>query len=229
MIIYKPNFAIIENNNLSNLQRKLFNQLIFEFSKIKFTSNIINLSRQELGDFIPSNFSHAQIKKIFLGLMKNEMFSLENNLNEDYEFSCYISAVKATRNNYQIEMSSQLINFLNINYKNSAGKKNIEHGYTELDLNKLNVLQGIHSLPMYELIKSKTFKFKNFNLSFKFIYDFLAKDKKSYAEFKHFNNMLLKPAIAEINDVTDLKIIYEPIKKGGRVNIINFSVQTPQK
>ncbi|HXU28059.1 MAG TPA: replication initiation protein, partial [Bacteroidia bacterium] len=64
---------------------------------------------------------------------------------------------------------------------------------------------------------------------FKFIYDFLAKDKKSYAEFKHFNNMLLKPAIAEINDVTDLKIIYEPIKKGGRVNIINFSVQTPQK
>src|SRR6185312_6105646 len=116
MIIYKPNFAIIANNNLTNLQRKLFNQLIFEFSKIKL---------------------------IFLGLMKNEMFSLENNLNEDYEFSCYISAVKATRNNYQIEMSSQLINFLNINYKNSAGKKNIEHGYTELDLNKLNVLQGI--------------------------------------------------------------------------------------
>ncbi|MBR1421899.1 MAG: replication initiation protein [Ruminococcus sp.] len=49
-----------------------------------------------------------------------------------------------------------------------------------------------------------------------------------YDEFKEFNR-LLKKCHYEINEKTDLKFSYYPRRKGRRVKMIQFSIETPKK
>lgn len=51
----------------------------------------------------------------------------------------------------------------------------------------------------------------------------------TYAEYKFFNNDVLKKCKSEIESKTDLKFNYEPVKKGRKVVEIRFSVITTQQ
>jgi len=54
--------------------------------------------------------------------------------------------------------------------------------------------------------------------------------KSAYDEFKHFNNQVIKPAIKEINLISDIYVTAEYTKQGRNVVAIKFSVEpNPQK
>ncbi len=50
------------------------------------------------------------------------------------------------------------------------------------------------------------------------------KNNEYYKEFKRFNNEILKKAVAEINEKTDIKFTYEAKKTGRRITDINFKL-----
>lgn len=52
-------------------------------------------------------------------------------------------------------------------------------------------------------------------------------EKTAYDLFKHFNNQVIKPSIAEVNEVSDIHIEAEYIKTGRAVTAIAFHITTP--
>lgn len=60
--------------------------------------------------------------------------------------------------------------------------------------------------------------------------EMLSCDKEdTYKEYKYFNNLLLKKIKKEINDKTDCKFDYEPVKRGRYVVKIRFTIETLEK
>jgi Initiator Replication protein len=54
--------------------------------------------------------------------------------------------------------------------------------------------------------------------------------KSAYDEFKHFNNQVIKPAIKEVNMISDIFITPEYFKTGRNVTSIKFTIESnPQK
>ena len=46
----------------------------------------------------------------------------------------------------------------------------------------------------------------------------------TYAEFKRFNNLVIKPAVKEVNEKTDIRVDYEVVKRGTKASGIRFRV-----
>lgn len=53
----------------------------------------------------------------------------------------------------------------------------------------------------------------------------LCGDRDSYPQFKDFNKWVLKPAMKEVNENTDLTIIMETSKKGRSIHALRFFVK----
>jgi plasmid replication initiation protein len=53
----------------------------------------------------------------------------------------------------------------------------------------------------------------------------MLKLEDKYAEYKELNRNVIKKAVDEINELTDLSIDYRPIREGKRIVSIEFKVQ----
>jgi plasmid replication initiation protein len=71
----------------------------------------------------------------------------------------------------------------------------------------------------YAFQKSKTFEVDELKRLL------VVEDVKSYKEFAPFRQKVLEKAQEEINELTDINIYFEPIKKGRKVVKIKFNIQ----
>lgn len=86
--------------------------------------------------------------------------------------------------------------------------------------------QSKYTIPLYELLKSwemvkngeKTFEIEELRL-------YMAATKKSQQNFAEFKRTALEVAIKEINEITDLLVSYEEIKRGRKITHIKFSIK----
>lgn len=103
--------------------------------------------------------------------------------------------------------------------------------FTTYKLNRILESRSKYSIPLYELIKSKQFKKKEYNITLYIIeLQELLNLSAAYKTFGNINLKVLKPAIKDINELTDINVsISGPIKEGRKIIGVNLNVTTNNK
>lgn len=103
---------------------------------------------------------------------------------------------------------------------------NLKERFTQYQLYNILNMRSAFSIRLYELLKSFAFCGK-YEVELEELKKILmVEDVKSYERFPDFRRKVIEIAIREINDLTDLLIKYETIKKGKKVTAIQFKIKS---
>ena len=100
---------------------------------------------------------------------------------------------------------------------------NLSDNFTTYELYYVLALSSTHSITLYELLKSYSFK-KNIALTLEELRDNMMLGTK-YPLFKDFRRYVLDVAVKEINGYTDINVYWNPIKTGRSVTAIEFNIE----
>ncbi len=101
----------------------------------------------------------------------------------------------------------------------------LKERFTQYQLYNILAMKSAFSVRIYELMKSYEYQ-KNKIYDLEELKQLLGVENvKSYKEFAPFRQKVLEVAEREINELTDINISYETIKKGTKVVKINFSIK----
>lgn len=100
--------------------------------------------------------------------------------------------------------------------------------YTSYRLSNILSLSSSYSIRLYEIMRKWSFTGK-WELSIEEMREKLGAMTKSYSIYGNFKSKVLIPAIDEINMHTDIFISYKEIKKGRKVDRIEFSIKPSRK
>lgn len=97
----------------------------------------------------------------------------------------------------------------------------LSENFTQYELYNILALKSKYSIRLFELFKSYAYQHKR-----EFDVDYLKEllFATNYTNFADFEKRVLKPAITEINEYTELSISYEKIKKGKKIEKIFFFI-----
>lgn len=83
---------------------------------------------------------------------------------------------------------------------------------------------------LYEILKSRHYdKLKPYiyEIEVEQLRELLnADDKETYKEYRYFNKMVIKPAVKEINEQTDITVTYTPKRNGKSIESLIFTIET---
>ena len=96
------------------------------------------------------------------------------------------------------------------------------NGYVRYQLKNIISLKSQYSVRLYPKLKDRPF---GWTVSVKELREMLDAMAPSYDAFKDFNKHVLQKAIKEINDITDITVSTEFIRKGRSVNSIKFHIE----
>ncbi|HDV0780465.1 replication initiation protein [Gallibacterium anatis] len=103
----------------------------------------------------------------------------------------------------------------------------LEKQFTKYQLKNISAFKGSYSIRLYELL-TQYISTGNRTINLEDLRDWLKIEDK-YPEFKEFNRCVIKPAIKEINDKSDLLVSVEPIKRGRTIYALKFTIRTKIK
>lgn len=102
---------------------------------------------------------------------------------------------------------------------------NLGQRFTKYQLKNILGMKSQFSVRFYEIAKSYEFKESIvFDLE-ELKHLLMVDDVPSYANFKDFRKKVLEPAEREINDLTDINISFQPIKRGRKVVKIQLTIE----
>lgn len=92
--------------------------------------------------------------------------------------------------------------------------------YTHYQLKYILPMKSQYAIRLYEILKS----YQRNNIEWFFEVDKLRKQLncENYDNFKDFRRRVLEPAVAEINEFTDIKIAWDSMKEGRKVTRVVF-------
>lgn len=107
---------------------------------------------------------------------------------------------------------------------------NIENlGYLRYKLRCITSLVSRYTYIMFIYIEANRFR-KSWDVPLEELKQILNCDKEeTYKQYKRFNDLILKKVLKEMNEKTECRYSYEPIKKGRSVVAIHFEVETLPK
>ena len=99
--------------------------------------------------------------------------------------------------------------------------------FTHYQLKYILPMKSQYAIRLYELLKSYQWN----NIEWFFEINSLKKQLncENYRDFKDFRKRVLEPAAAEINEYTDIKIAWEPVKEGRKVARVIFFMAEKKK
>lgn len=98
----------------------------------------------------------------------------------------------------------------------------LQEKFTQFELINTLAMKSQYSIRLYELLKSYESLFI-YTVELEEFKNILSVDKyKRYPDFRRF---VLDTAIKEINEYTDIKVTYKPIKKGRKISILEFTIK----
>lgn len=101
----------------------------------------------------------------------------------------------------------------------------LKQQFTQYQLYNILGMKSAFSVRIYELMKSYSFRHTiEIDLD-KLKKLLMVEDVKSYNRFADFRRFVLEKAQAEINELTDIDISFEPIKTGRKVTSIKFTIE----
>lgn len=95
--------------------------------------------------------------------------------------------------------------------------------FTKIPLQIFCSLSSLYSQRMYRLLKSHT-RHGCIRRTKENLYEYLSVPEFAKESTKRFNDKILKPAIKEINEKTDLTVMFKPIKKGRNISSYHFDI-----
>lgn len=100
---------------------------------------------------------------------------------------------------------------------------NLKKNYTQYDLLCILPMNSGYSIRMFELLRSiNGVKGPIFDMSLEEIQD---RVKVSYKKYADFRRRVIEQSVKEINQFTDLKVQWKPIKEGKKIVAIRFLVE----
>ena len=211
--IYKNSSIIAISNNITLLQRKLFNFLVGHAFVYLQEQEIHNISISSLKNRLWFNSSNDKYLKE--SLRKLITTAVEFNLlwkdKEEWEASSLISSVRFRSWVCHYSFSPIL--------REKLHKPNI---YSKLNLNLIKLFSSKYSLCLYELaidyMKIKCTPFIPLDIFKKL----MGVEKNKYSEFKRLKQRVISPAIKELNTIAWFSIWVEYQKEWRKVIAIKF-------
>lgn len=103
---------------------------------------------------------------------------------------------------------------------------NVENiGYLRYRLKNVINLTSRYSYILYLYLENNRFR-KSWKISIEDLREILQCKAETYDLFKRFNDLILKKCHKEINEKTETKYTYKPIRTGRKVTAISFTVET---
>ena len=221
----KPNILInvVKSKELSLKDKKIYNVLLrklIDQDLIDYQSNTVNTSISQIAYELGiqnRNDIHES-----LNTLRNTDINFDhidnngNMINWDTSMIVSKGVYHKNEDSVVIEFSKILTNEILLHHKR----------YTKLDLIEMNNLKVGHSLTLYELIKSKLYKYKYQyqNYTEEELREYLNL-KEKYQNIKQFNQMVVKKMIIDINDNTELDLTLLKQSKKGNVRTYHFQVK----
>ena len=124
---------------------------------------------------------------------------------------------------YLDDKTGQVTIEVDCNHKLKAAFFDIaKNGYVRYQLKNIIALKSQYSVRLYPKLKDRPF---GWTVSVEELRKILGATASSYDLFKDFNKHVLQKAIKEINEITDINVTTEHIRKGRSVVSIHFTVE----
>lgn len=215
-IVIQDNRIIMAKYDMTMLEQKIFLILISTIKKgdTSFKETVFKV--KDLAEIleVPLSNLYRDLKKISISMNKKSIEIQKDNggwliapLMKSAEYLPSEGSISLCLNDKLIPYFLQLQKF-----------------FTKFELNNILVLDGKHTIRIYQLSKSNIYK-KEFTMSLDEFKDNLKLTQKSYQMYGNINTKVILPAIKEINDKTDILLNVETIKKGKKVESLKFIVE----
>lgn len=222
--VVKANKLIEAKGRLSIVEQKLLATLI---SKIKIEDEDFQeykLEVKEIAEFINlnSNAIYEQLKLASRNLRSKEIIIelKDERGKKDFLVTGLLSSSRYKEGEGYLEVS------IDPNLKPYLlAIKGKETPFTKYMIKNILNLNSSYSIRLYEILKQCE-RMRGREIEIEELKELLGADAKSYNLFAEFERRILKPAKNEINDKTDIFIIYRKIKTGRRISHIKFEIET---
>ena len=182
-------------------------------------SSLVTFTKKEYADLmgLDADIRTEQLKTYTGGLLSNVVtIDLPDKGYVQYplfsEAKCYLD-----------EKSGQVTIEVDCNHKLKTAFFDLaKNGYVRYQLKNIISLRSQYSVRLYPKLKDRPF---GWTVSVEELRQILGATASSYDVFKDFNKHVLQKAVKEINDITDIDVTTENIRKGRSVVSIKFTVK----
>ena len=215
MEIYKVNDMIQKGRHELSLQEQRC--VLYAISKIKPEDTVFQEYTFELADFYKlcglQKESYTELKAILIGL-KQKTWWVETSPDVESTVS-WFNKVRTNKKSGTVTVrfdDDMMPYLLEVTKENKY--------YTHYQLKYILPMKSQYAIRLYELLKS----YQRNNIEWFFDIDPLKKQLncETYKNFADFNRRVLEPAVAEINEFTDIKIAWDTVKEGRKVSRVVF-------
>lgn len=218
LIAYKSN-ALIEASYKLTLQEQRF--LLVCISRIKSgvdappaeTQKTMTITAAELYDAFPDmgrQHAEAKLKEAIDRLWDRSVIIRDESKREEFRWVQYRAQYLKGEAKVEITFSDAIMPYLT----------QLKGQFTRVVVKNVSSLSSTYSIRLYELLQQfrstgdRTITLDDFR-------SMLELDDK-YVDFKILNRALIKPAIAELNEKSDLAVTVETVKQGRKVVALRF-------
>jgi plasmid replication initiation protein len=221
MEVYKASDMIQKGRHELSLQEQRC--VLYAISKIRPEDTVFQEYTFELSDFYQlcglQGDSYTELKAILIGL-KQKTWWVETAPDVESTVS-WFNKVRTNKKSGKVtvrfddDMMPYLLELTKQKY------------FTHYQLKYILPMKSQYAVRLYELLKS----YQRNNVEWFFDTDQLKKrlNCDSYRNFKDFRKRVLEPSVAEINEFTDIKIAWEPVKEGRKVSRVAFYMAGKKK
>ena len=219
--VIKHSSAIQIRNNITLLQRKAWNVLLFHAYNKLITQDRHEITVKELKDYVSYNSKDDKYLKEIICAMMTCLVEW-NLLGKDGSTEWGASTL----------LASALIKDGICEYSYSSHLRERLHNprmYARLSLSLQNNFKSKYALTLWELCTDYLGGDRETGeTGFIALHDFrnlMGVDEEAYKQYRELNKYVLKPAVVEINSVSDLKVAVEYQRKGRKVVALKFKVR----
>lgn len=222
MEVFKRNDMIQKGRHELTLQEQRC--VLYAISKIKPDDTVFQEYTFELGDFYKlcglQGDSYTELKAILIGL-KQKTWWVETAPDVESTVS-WFNKVRTNKKSgtVTVRFDDDMMPYLLELTKNNQY-------YTHYQLKYILPMKSQYAIRLYELLKS----YQRNNFEWFFDIDTLKKQLncENYTRFPDLRRWVIEPAVAEINEFTDIKIAWDTVKEGRKVARVVFYMTGKKK
>lgn len=209
-IIQKAKYELNKN------EQKIFCYAVSKIKPDDPVNKVYTLDVKEFCEILGLDYFNGGIgyyfKKLLKGL-RDKSFYIENN--NSSLLVGWLSEVEIIENTAKVKLT--------FGVKMQEYLINLKKNYTQYDLLCILPMKSGYSIRMFELLRSiNGVKGPIFDISLEELKDRINVSYKTYADFRR---RVIEQAVKEINQFTDLKVQWKPIKEGKKIVAIRFLVE----
>ncbi len=162
------------------------------------------------------------VKRTIEGLLKKpiKIERVDEEGNREFFMANFIAdgSYKEGKGYFEVSISARLKPYL----------LQLKKFFTRIPLRYTYILRSSYSIRLYELLKQ--YEQTGFRVDYlPDLKEMLGIEKNEYRDWRNFERIVLKKAVKEINEKTDLEVSYKKKKTGRKITHIEFTIKTKPK